>query len=136
MHPYAAHAPSYRSYAGVGFSEDDQSKQKVVKEIKIMKLFHRTYKAQAILAEGFKDATGTYGTGIEFTGVWFSANEPLDPNEGAWGDTVLVVEIPEDQIIEYEWVEEGKPYREFLIPAETVNRYGPPSIFDEDDIIK
>ena len=65
------------------------------------------------------------------TGVWLS-NEPLDGNEGAKGDTVLAIEIPEDLLAEYEWVEEGKPYREFMVPAEIVNRYGPPRIHDHD----
>jgi hypothetical protein len=34
---------------------------------------------------------------------------------------------------EYEWVEEGKTYREFLIPAEVVNRY-PARFADDDDL--
>ena len=40
---------------------------------------------------------------------------------------------PDEVLAEYEWVEDGKPYREFLIPAEIVNRYGPPELVDEDD---
>jgi len=30
-----------------------------------------------------------------------------------------------------EWVEEGKPIREFLVPATLVNSYGPPEITEE-----
>ena len=46
------------------------------------------------------------------------------------GDTLLSIDIPDNVIADYEWIEEEKPYREFLIPAEIVNRYGPPKVED------
>ena len=39
---------------------------------------------------------------------------------------MLAGDIPENVIAEYEWIEEGKGFREFLIPGEVVNRYGLP----------
>jgi hypothetical protein len=96
-----------------------------------MRLYHRTFHSKEILADGFADRTGYYLTFSEHTGVWFS-NVPLDITEGAKGDTLLVIKIPIKEIRDYEWVEKGKPYREFLIPAAIVNRYGPPRIADED----
>ncbi len=98
-----------------------------------MILYHRTYEAKAILAQGFRDGKGTYVTDDrEFQGVWL-ADHPLDVNEGADGDGVLVLDIPEEVIAQYEWIEEGKRYREFLVPAEIVNRYGPPRIYEEEE---
>ena len=44
---------------------------------------------------------------------------------------VLTVDIPEERITRYEWIEEGKPYREFLAPAAVVNRFGLPTIHEE-----
>lgn len=101
-----------------------------------MLLYHSTIPeaAVAILRGGFRDSTGYYLTSQLWTGVWLS-DKPLDPNEGAKGDTLIVVEMPESEVLPYEWVQEpfedwqGKlftpPYREFLIPAELVNRYRP-----------
>jgi hypothetical protein len=88
-----------------------------------MKLYHRTTatSAEAILRDGFKDGTGHYLTAQLHSGVWLS-NEPLDCNEGATGDVLLEIEgLTESELTEYEWVEEDKPYREWLIPAATVN---------------
>jgi hypothetical protein len=87
-----------------------------------MRLFHRTYRrnADAILRDGFRNATGNYLTKHLYKGVWFS-NEILDENEGANGDTVLSIDLPEEVIANYEWIEEGKPYREWLIPARVAN---------------
>jgi hypothetical protein len=64
-------------------------------------LYHRTANeaAEQILAGGFGDGEGTYMTSNWYRGVWLS-DRPLDVDEG----------------------EEGKPYREWLIPAKTVNR--------------
>ena len=33
---------------------------------------------------------------------------------------------------EYEWVEVEKPYREFLVPADMLNEYGPPQVVSDD----
>lgn len=98
-----------------------------------MRVFHRTRtrNASAILKSGFKDAGGTYLTDRPWRGVWVS-DRPLDCNEGAGGDVLLSLEIPVEVFEEYEWVEEFKPYRESLIPAATLNRFGPPVIAIED----
>ena len=45
---------------------------------------------------------------------------------------MLSLEIPGGVVAPYEWVEAGKGYREFLVPAEIVNRYGPPTVEDQD----
>lgn len=49
-----------------------------------MRVYHRTDYAAAILGDGFRDATGTYLTGEEHSGVWVS-DRPLDEDEGADG---------------------------------------------------
>jgi hypothetical protein len=78
-------------------------------------LYHRTTRnnADAILKNGFRDGTGTYLTDREWSGVWLS-NIPLDCNEGAMGEVLFEVDLqlPESEIADYEWIEEGKPYRE------------------------
>jgi len=32
--------------------------------------------------------------------------------------------VPETELAEYEWIEDGKDYREFLIPAAVINEQG------------
>jgi hypothetical protein len=87
------------------------------------RFFHRTTRkaASAILLHGFKDATGTHGTGSLHTGIWIS-NVPVDSNEGAKGDVLLEVRIPARLISRYEWIEKVKPYREFMVPAALLNQ--------------
>ena len=114
-----------------------------------MKLFHVTgnKNAEAILKEGFKegfrgirpgirDGTGTYLTDREWSGVWIS-DKPFDDAHLSDGITLFAIEIPEEDISDLEWVEEGKPYREWLVPAALLNSYGPPVVTDdyEDDEI-
>ena len=94
-----------------------------------MRCYHRTSHAGAILAKGFRDTNGTYGTGELRSGVFLS-NKPLDSNEGAKGNVVLVLDIPVSVLKPHEWIEEGKPYREFQVPAKVVNKYGPPSVYE------
>ena len=98
-----------------------------------MKVFHNTRRsaAEAIMSDGFIDAEGGYMTTNVYRGVWVS-NVPLDINEGADGDTLLSFELDESVFSEYEWVEDEKPYRESLIPAEILNRYGIPKIVGEE----
>ncbi len=86
-----------------------------------MKLFHRTSPAAAakILRNGFADARGDYGTGTQHSGMWLS-DAPLDANDGVLGGALLTVEIDLDRIADFEWIEEGKGYREWLVPASIV----------------
>ena len=87
--------------------------------------FHRTTKraARAILRHGFKDADGSYLTNILHKGVWIS-DVPLDANEGPPGGVLLSVKIDGRRVRAFEWIEKGKPYREFLVPASILNKYG------------
>jgi hypothetical protein len=41
--------------------------------------------------------------------VWIS-DVPLACNEGVNGDAVLEVEIAEEHVADYEWIEAGTPY--------------------------
>ena len=59
-------------------------------------------------------------------------DRPLDADEVAEGFTVVCNDIPESRIAKFEWVEEGKPYREWLLPAAVANSFGRPSIHDDD----
>lgn len=90
--------------------------------------------AAAILQHGFRDGRGTYLTGQEFSGVWLS-DQPLDVNEGAEGSAVLAVtfSIPLARLAEFEWVEEGKGYREWLVPAEFINKHATVTLAPEDE---
>ena len=102
-----------------------------------MILYHRTTKASArkIFRGGFRDRSGTYGTSRTHRGVWLS-NMPLDCNEGAWGDILLQIDLPEQAIADYEWIEEeGKPYREWLVPARLITKQAQTKIIvvDEDE---
>lgn len=103
-----------------------------------MKLYHRTTaaSAEAILRGGFKDGTGHYLTDQLHSGVWLS-NEPLDCNEGARGDVLLeaALDMTEDDLAFYEWPEEGKPYREWLIPAVIVNAKATVRVVEDEDEI-
>jgi hypothetical protein len=100
-------------------------------------LYHSTTKegAEAILRDGFRDQTRNYGlhydTGEPFvlTGVWLS-DRPLEVNEGTAGDTVLAVELhaPLEDLADCELIEEGKPYREWCVPAEIVHSIATVSI--------
>ncbi len=86
--------------------------------------FHSTDAAYVILRDGFRDGTGNYMfSGLTLTGV-FIADRPVDCNEGATGAQVLAVELVDEvTIAEFELVEDGKPYREWCVPAEILNRH-------------
>jgi hypothetical protein len=100
-----------------------------------MTLYHRTTKpnAEAILAVGFNDGEGFYGTTMLTSGVFLS-DRPLDVNEGARGDVLLEVhlELTNEEIDWYEWKEEGKPYREWQIPASLLNSKATVTRLEED----
>jgi hypothetical protein len=66
------------------------------------------------------------------TGV-FVSNKILDVNEGATGDDVLELTLPDDFDLDYwELIEEGKPYREWCVPGELLNRFPRRLLTDEE----
>jgi hypothetical protein len=100
----------------------------------VSRYFHRTTTAatEAILAHGFRGGRGRYMTNIEHEGVWLS-DRPLEESEGACGVMLLTVEVPAHVVEPYEWIEEGKGYREFLVPAALLNAQGKVTIADETE---
>ena len=90
-----------------------------------MTVYHRTAAAAAakIEAEGFRDSTGAYLTRGEFTGAWVS-DYPIDISESFGAiEATLAIEVPLAAIEKWEWVEEGRGFREWLVPADVLNRY-------------
>ena len=97
-----------------------RSKSRVV--TRLIKLYHRTDHSESIIADRFRDGEGSYGFAHPTrAGVWVS-DVPLDVNEGAEGDDVLMAEIPEQEVAELEVIGEA-PYREFWVPAEVLTRH-------------
>lgn len=91
-----------------------------------VRLFHLTTAdaARAILTSGFRDARGSYGTELVVEGVWLT--DAPEWVSGAKGDEVLQVELDVaiGELADFEWVEEGKSYREWCIPAEFIAAHG------------
>lgn len=89
-----------------------------------MQLYHRTDAGEAILRDGFRDGTGSYGlASLTLTGV-FVSDEVLTLDEGAVGRFVLAIETPDDvELDEWEIIEDGKPYREWCVPAAVLNQW-------------
>jgi len=87
-----------------------------------VRYYHRTDAAAEILRDGFRDSTGSYMLATTvLTGVFIS-DLILDVNEGARGDDVIEVDIPQDvNLTAYEIVEELKGYREWCVPAALLN---------------
>jgi hypothetical protein len=95
-----------------------------------MFVYHRSKAAQQILKVGFRDGVGTYMTDREWRGVWFTPDPDLaDP--GDYEGELLEIDIPEELFERHEWKGEGKPYREALVPASEVNKFGPPKVVAE-----
>jgi hypothetical protein len=90
-----------------------------------MLYYHRTSQenARSILKTGFHDGEGKYLTDRIWKGVWVS-DRPLDSNEGAEGEALLEIHIPENEVSPFEWAEKERPYREFLVPARVLNEKG------------
>ena len=96
-----------------------------------MRLYHGTTLANAeqVAENGFQDLTsnfglysGTSGEPVNTTGVFFS-DLVLDENEGICSQAYFLLEIPDQHLASYEWVEEGKAYREWFIPATLANSF-------------
>jgi hypothetical protein len=97
-----------------------------------MIFYHCTDSASTILREGFRDAEGTYGLEeVTLRGVFIS-DQPLSIQEGAKGDQILEIILPSNcDLSDYELIEEGKPYREWHVPANVLNENGQVRLVEE-----
>jgi len=96
-----------------------------------MRLYHGTTLANAeqVASNGFQDVTSNFGLysaaslePVNTTGVFFS-DLVLDENEGICSESYFVLEIPDQDLVSYEWMEEGKGYREWCVPAALANSF-------------
>src|SRR5450759_3089381 len=96
-----------------------------------MIVYHASHNVEGILANGFKDGGGTYGTTNWWEGVWVS-DRPLSCGDGGLiGDEPLLrIDVPESVLAEFEWVQDVG-YREWLVPASIIKRY-PYEFWDRD----
>jgi hypothetical protein len=93
-----------------------------------MRLYHVTDRdtAEKILDQGFEDSEVLHDNEELQIGVWLSDRclldeEDVGPRLGPVADVALQIELPEEAVEPYERLEEGKPYREFCVPADIVN---------------
>ena len=87
-----------------------------------MNLYHRTFAAAAIIRDGFPLGEGPPNA---HRGVWVY-DEPLDEQEGALGNVVLVISgVPEAAVADFELrhADRSRSFREFLVPAGVLNRF-------------
>jgi hypothetical protein len=97
-----------------------------------MRLYHVTSRerAERILADGFRDSTGTYMNERKWTGVWLSDSPAA--HYVPWNvDAVLVLDLPDDEINRHECVQPDLGYRDFLVPAELLNQHPIKHLSDE-----
>jgi hypothetical protein len=103
-----------------------------------MIFYHRTNHAEAILQNGFHDSEGSYGLeGMTLRGVFLS-NVPVGCNEGAKGDQLLEVTLPETccDLGYYELVQIDEPithYREWCLPAAIINQHGKIRLLSDEE---
>jgi len=98
-------------------------------------LYHTTDCAELILDEGFRDGEGWYGFAhFRPLGVFLSRS-PANVNDGAKGDQVLVVTLPDDLPLDT-WAisEEGRDVWEWCIPAHLLNERGLIRLLTEEEV--
>lgn len=101
---------------------DEDARHPRIAESRRVRLFHASDydEAMAIQSAGFRDRPSP-GTSA---GVWLTDRPPPAEDGGdAW--VVFAVELPEDVANEYQRGVEGDA-RRFFLPAELLNRHGPP----------
>lgn len=99
--------------------------------------YHRTSteNAHSIVKNGFKDSSGHFLSNRTWTGVWLSCRPP-ETADSLHGHSVLVVhlEMSEHESARWEFTGEGRPYREWLIPAKILNRRATVGLVEQLDI--
>jgi hypothetical protein len=102
--------------------EDLRHRRPMVSSGRRLRVFHASGydDALAIQSGGFRDRPAP---GADGAGVWVSDRPPVDAADDAW--VVFAVDVPEELAAGYER-DAGPEGRRFLLPAEVLNRHGPP----------
>jgi hypothetical protein len=100
----------------------------------VLRLYHRTPAATEILRSGFVDSLANPVRDGAWEGSWFS-DVPVPPEDGPDGDEVLVLEVPEAVAARFAWEDAAKSYRQFVLPREVADRYGPPRRLEPDGTV-
>lgn len=89
--------------------------------------------AQTILQEGFKNSSGDFLTNKLWTGVWLSSVPAEKRNDEDDAVNLMVkFEATERELLSrWEWTAEGRPYREWLIPAALLNKRASVEMVDQ-----
>ena len=86
-----------------------------------MLLYHWTLNRTELKAKGFVSRQDRYSEGK--LGIWFTDQLVGEP-EGIKPEIKMVtMEVPEEDIIQYEEINKGTGYRAFIIPASVANKY-------------
>jgi hypothetical protein len=94
-----------------------------------MIVYHWTSAAAAIIRDGFRDYERPHAS-HPGRGVWLS-DVPVDQIIGNPDELdLLALDIPADVLLPFERITPGeiRTWREYLVPAEIVNRYGRPEV--------
>lgn len=86
-------------------------------------LYHcvSTYAAAEIVRHGFQNDGPAYGEDQEMPASVILTDVPM---EGAYGGTVcVVIDVPEEAVLPYERLPDGKTYRRFQVPSDVANRF-------------
>jgi hypothetical protein len=102
---------------------------------KPVKAYHltRAKHAASIREHRFRDSTHTFMTTKEHTGVWVSDRPVWELANFEFEEAaILHAEIDESLLAPYEWIEDGKTYREWLVPAAVLNAHIWRQLTDEE----
>ena len=100
-----------------------------------MKVYHRMVQLDERRPHGLGEGRGVgVMTDELLVGVWVSTRRPdIRPATDAGG--VVEFDVPDSLFERYEWTEEDKPFREALIPAAVLHRYGSRPWVEPDDSV-
>ena len=86
-----------------------------------MELYHWTLNRTKLKAKGFISHKDRYSDGE--LGIWFTDRLVGEPEDIKPEIKMVTMEVPEDDITQYEESNEGSRYRAFRIPASVANQY-------------
>ena len=86
-----------------------------------MILYHWTLNRTKLKAKGFVSRQDRHSEGK--LSIWFTDRLVVGPEGIRPEIKVVTMEVPEEDIIQYEEINKGTGYRAFMIPADLANQY-------------